>query len=132
MCTLTPSRDPIVKKEWISEGTHINAIGADAEGKEELEPSILKEATVVVDDIRQASAAGEINVPLRKGLFRIEDIYATLSEIIVGEKQGRVDKKVVTVFDSTGVGIEDIAVARLIYEKAKQVGGYLYLDLVEG
>ncbi len=132
VCTMTPVREPLLKKEWVIPGTHINAIGADAEGKEELEPSILKEATVVVDDLRQASAAGEINVPFKKGLFRIEDVYATLSEIIVGEKQGREDKKVVTVFDSTGVGIEDIAVARLIYEKAKQVGGYLSLDLVEG
>lgn len=130
--TVTPVREPFLRKEWVIPGTHINAIGADAEGKEELEPSILKEAIVVVDDLRQASAAGEINVPLKKGLLRIDDIYATLSEIIIGEKQGRKDDKVVTVFDSTGVAIEDVAVARLIYEKAKQVGGYLSLDLVEG
>lgn len=132
VCTVTPVREPLLKKEWVIPGTHINAIGADAEGKEELEPSILKEAIVVVDDLRQASAAGEINVPLKKGLFGIDDVYATLSEIIVGEKQGRKDKKAVTVFDSTGVAIEDIAVAKLIYEKAKQAGSYLSLDIVEG
>jgi len=131
VCTLTPSRVPLLKKEWISPGMHINAIGADAEGKEELEPSILKEAIVVVDDLRQASSAGEINVPITKGLFAIDEVYATLGEIIVGKKQGRMDKQAITVFDSTGVAIEDLAVAKLIYEKAKQAGSYLSMDLIE-
>ena len=132
VCTVTPVREPLLKKEWVIPGTHINAIGADAEGKEELEPSILKEAIVVVDDLRQASAAGEINVPLKKGLFRIDQVYATLGEIITGKKRGRQDERVITVFDSTGVAIEDIAVAKLIYEKAKQEGGYLSVKLVDG
>ena len=132
VCTITPAREPLVHKEWIIPGTHINAIGADAEGKEELEPSILKEATIVVDDLSQASMAGEINVPLRKGLISIDDVHATLAEIITGEKQGRKDRKAITVFDCTGVGIEDIAVARLVYERAKQAGSYLSLDFVEG
>jgi len=111
-------------------GTHINAIGADAEGKEELESSILKEATVVVDDLRQASVAGEINVPVSRGLLTIDEVYATLSEILVGKKQGRTDKDVITIFDSTGVAIEDVATAKFVYEKAKQVGSYTSIDLV--
>jgi len=131
VCTVTPSRMPVLKREWVVPGTHINAVGADAEGKEELEPSILKKAMVVVDDIRQAVAGGEINVPVKKGLFRTEDIYATLGEIIAGKKQSRKDKKAITVFDSTGLAIEDIAVARLVYEKAKNSGSYLSLDFVE-
>jgi len=130
VCTLTPSRVPLVKKEWVIPGTHINAIGADAEEKEELEPSILREAIVVVDDLSQASAAGEINVPITRGLFTIDEVYATLGEIIGGEKQGRADGKVVTVFDSTGVAIADIAIAKLIYDKAKQAGSYMSVDLV--
>ncbi len=131
VCTVTPSRTPVLKKKWIVPGTHINAIGADAEGKEELEPSILKEAIVVVDDIKQATTGGEINVPVKRGLFTAEDIYATLGEIIAGEKQGRRDEKAITVFDSTGLAIEDIAVAKLVYEKAKKSGRYLSLDFVE-
>ena len=132
VCTITPSREPLVHKEWVIPGTHINAIGADTEGKEELEPSILKESTLVVDDLSQASTAGEINVPLKKELISIDDVHATLGEIIIGEKQGRKDRKAVTVFDCTGVGIEDIAVARLVYERAQQAGSYLSLNLVEG
>lgn len=131
VCTLTPAREPFVKREWVIPGTHINAIGADAAGKQELEPSILGEAILVVDDLAQASAAGEINVPIKKGLIAIEQVYATLAEIIAGEKQGRTDEKAVTVFDSTGLAIEDIAVANLVYKKAQQIGGYLSLDFVE-
>jgi alanine dehydrogenase len=131
VCTLTPSRAPIIKREWIVAGTHINAIGADAAGKEELEPSILKDALVVVDDVKQASAGGEINVPVTEGLFTVNEIYATLAEVLVGKKKGRIDNKVITVFDSTGVAIEDLAVAKLIYEKAQEVGNYPVVDLVE-
>ena len=130
VCSLTPSRIPVLKKDLIIPGTHINAIGADAEGKEELEPSILKEATIVVDDLRQASVAGEINVPVSRGLLTIDEVYATLSEILIGKKQGRTDKDVITIFDSTGVAIEDVATAKFVYEKAKQVGSYTSIDLV--
>ncbi|MBI4285494.1 MAG: alanine dehydrogenase [Chloroflexi bacterium] len=130
VCTVTPARAPIVKKEWVRPGTHINAIGADAEGKEELEPDVLKGARVVVDDLRQASLAGEINVPVSQGLFRVDEVYASLGDIVIGRKPGRHDAKAVTIFDSTGLAIEDVAVARLVYEQAKQRGDYLEVDLV--
>jgi alanine dehydrogenase len=119
ICTVTPARAPVVKKQYIHPGVHINAIGADAEGKEELEPDILKGAVVVVDDLRQASKSGEINVPIAKGLYAASDVYTTLGEIIAGHKPGRTDPDAVTIFDSTGVAIEDIAIARMIYEQAK-------------
>jgi len=130
VCTLTPSSVPVIKKDSVIPGTHINAVGADAKGKEELGPSILKEANVVVDDLRQASAAGEINVPISSGFFTIDEVYATLGEIVVGKKQGRTDKNVITVFDSTGVAIEDAATAKLVYEEAKQTGSYTSIELV--
>jgi len=130
VCTLTPSRSPIVKREWIRPGTHINAVGADAPGKQELDPSILKEAIVVVDDLTQASHSGEINVPIQKGLYSANEVYGTLAEVIVGRKKGRIDSKAITVFDSTGIAVEDIAVAKLLFEKAQQAGGYPSIDLV--
>jgi alanine dehydrogenase len=130
VCTLTPSRSPIIKKEWIVPGTHINAVGADAPGKQELDPSILKEAIVVVDDMKQASSSGEINVPIQKGIYSIGEVYGTLAELVVGKKKGRPDNKVITIFDSTGIAVEDIAVAKLLFEKAQQVGGYPSIDLV--
>lgn len=132
VCTVTPARAPVLKKEWIKPGTHINAIGADAKGKEELEPAILKSAMVVVDDIEQAVNGGEINVPVSNGLFRESEIYATLGEIIAGKKPGRKSSEAVTIFDSTGIAIEDIATARLVFDKASQSGAYLSLNFVEG
>ena len=111
-------------------GTHINAVGADAPGKEELDPSILKEAVVVVDDIKQASGSGEINVPIQTGVYGIGDIHGTLAEVVAGKKKGRTSSGDITVFDSTGIAVEDIAVAKLLFERAQQRGGYPSIDLV--
>jgi alanine dehydrogenase len=130
VCTLTPSRSPVVEREWIGPGTHINAVGADAPGKQELDPSILKEAIVVVDDLTQASHSGEINVPIQRGIYSVAAVYGTLPEIVAGKKKGRTDNGAITVFDSTGIAVEDIAVAKLLFEKARQAGCYPSIDLV--
>ena len=130
ICTLTPSRNPIIKKEWIIAGTHINAVGADAPGKQELDPSILKEAIVVVDDLKQASTSGEINVPIKKRIYSMHEVYGTLAELIVGKKRARTNNSAITVFDSTGIAVEDIAVAKLLFDKAQQTGGYPSIDLI--
>ncbi|MDI6806585.1 MAG: alanine dehydrogenase [Candidatus Aenigmarchaeota archaeon] len=122
LVTTTPVTQPIVKNGWISEGMHINAIGADAVGKEELEPEILKRAKVVVDDREQAIHSGEINVPISKGIFKPEEIYAELGEVIAGKKNGRVNDEEIIIFDSTGLAIQDLAAATLVYRKAKEVG----------
>lgn len=116
--TTTPSRKPIIRAAWISPGTHINAIGADAKGKEELDPLLLKKARIVVDDIAQAVHSGEINVPLSKKLFRIGDIRATLGQVVVGARKGRVSSKDITIFDSTGLAIQDMALASYVYKRA--------------
>jgi alanine dehydrogenase len=130
VCTLTPSQSPIIRKEWIKPGTHINAVGADAPGKQELDPSIIKESIVVVDDIKQASGSGEINVLVQKGMYSVSEVYGTLAEVVAGKKKGRAHNNDVTVFDSTGIAVEDIAVAKLLFEKAQQRGGYPSIDLV--
>jgi alanine dehydrogenase len=120
LITTTPSRKPIVKKEYVRPGTHINAIGADAKGKQELEADLLRAAKILVDDIEQASHSGEINVPLSQGLTSLEDIYGNLSEVVAGIKKGRENEQEITIFDSTGLGIHDIICARLVYERAKE------------
>jgi alanine dehydrogenase len=120
--TTTPSRTPIVKKQHIRPGTQINAIGADAKGKQELEADLLTGAKIIVDDIEQASHSGEINVPLSEGLIKAEDIYGTLGEVVANIKKGRENDEEITIFDSTGLAIEDIICAKLAYEKAKEKG----------
>ncbi len=128
--TTTPAHKPVVKASWIRPGTHINAIGADAAGKEELDPAIFKKAKVVVDDYRQASHSGEINVPISKKILARKDIYAELGEIVCGRKKGRTAQKEITIFDSTGLAIQDLAMADLIFRKALQKKVGLQINLV--
>lgn len=118
--TTTPSREPIVKGQHIRPGTHINAIGADAEGKQELESDLLKKAKIIVDNIEQATHSGEINAPLSEGVIKVEDIYGTLGEVVANVRKGRENDEEITIFDSTGVAILDIICAKLVYEKAKK------------
>lgn len=122
LVTTTPSRKPVVMNGWINEGTHINAIGADATGKEELDPAILRRAKVVVDDIPQASHSGEVNVPLSKGLIAADDIYCEIGVVVVGMKKARTDDSDITVFDSTGLAIQDVACADMVYREALRKG----------
>jgi alanine dehydrogenase len=118
--TTTPSTIPIIKKRYIRPGAHINAIGADAKGKQEIETDLLKDAKIIVDDIEQAAHSGEINVPLSEGIIKVQDVYGTLGEIITNKKKGRENDEEITIFDSTGVAIEDIICAKYVYEKYKK------------
>lgn len=128
--TTTPSKKPVLKNEYISEGVHINAIGADAPGKQELEPEILLRAKVVVDDLSQAMHGGEINVPISRGIITVANIYAELGEIVTNQKPGRTSPHEITVFDSTGLAVQDIATDWLVYKKAKKLGKGTEVELL--
>jgi alanine dehydrogenase len=120
--TVTPARAPIVKDEWIAEGTHIAALGADKGGDQELDPAIVQRARIFVDDIRQCRTDGEINVPLSQGLIREQDIAGEIGEVIIGKKKGRTSDKEITLFDSTGIALQDSATIPLEYERALAAG----------
>jgi alanine dehydrogenase len=122
LATVTPSDTPLVQRDWVRPGTHINAIGADAQGKQELDPEILKDARIVVDDWAQASHSGEINVPLSKGEIAPEMVYGSLGEVVAGKKPGRQSMDEITVFDSTGLIIQDLSLAFAVYKLAKERG----------
>jgi alanine dehydrogenase len=127
--TTTPSTKPLIMNEWVQNGTHFNCIGADAPGKEELDPAILRRSKIVIDDWMQASHSGEINVPVSRGILFREDVWAELGEVVTGIKAGRSSENEITVFDSTGLAIQDAATAELLYRKAleKKVGSYINL-----
>ncbi len=129
LVTMTPSREPIVKAEWLSPEVHINAMGADAPGKQELDPSILKRARVFLDDMEQGSESGEVNVALHSGLLQESDLAGTLGAVVAGTLPGRSGQGV-TVFDSTGLAVQDLAVARVLYGKALEQSIGLSIDLV--
>lgn len=119
VCTTTPSRSPVVPASSIRAGTHINAIGADAHGKQELDPEILRKSVLVVDDVHQALSGGEVNVPIRSGELSRDDLAGSLAELVSGRLEGRTSDDQITVFDSTGLAIQDIALASLAYHKAQ-------------
>jgi ornithine cyclodeaminase/alanine dehydrogenase len=120
--TATPGLGVVLEAGWLRPGAHVNAIGADGPGKQELDPAILTGARVVVDDLEQAVHGGELNVAIERGLFRQSQIAATLGEVVAGLKPGRQRADQITVFDSTGLAIQDIATASLAYARARERG----------
>jgi alanine dehydrogenase len=120
--TLTPAREPLVRDAWIKPGAHIAAVGADKGGDQELDPRILQRARIFVDDIRQCRTDGEINVPLSEGLITEDDIAGEIGEVITGKKPGRTSDDEVTLFDSTGIALQDSATVPLEYQRAVAAG----------
>jgi len=129
--TATSARSPIVHDEWVKPGTHFNCIGADAPGKQEMDPKILKRAYLVIDDWEQASHSGEINVPLGKNEMTRDDVDAEIGHIVAGMKPGRQSDDQITVFCSTGLAIQDCLTAKIAYDAAvaQKVGRYMQLVL---
>ncbi len=120
--TTTPSREPIVSNDWVEPGMHFNCIGADAPGKQELDPAILGRAKIVVDDWEQASHSGEINVPLTKGIITKQNVWGAICEIVASLKPGRTSPDEITIFTSTGLAVQDAVTANLAYKKALAKG----------
>ncbi len=116
--TTTPATEPVVHAA--GEHTHINAMGADAAGKHEIADPILGQAKLVIDDYAQCTHSGEINVPWEQGVLDDADIHAELGDIVTGRREGRTPADGVTVFDSTGLAIQDVAAAHVVYEHATE------------
>jgi alanine dehydrogenase len=128
--TTTPSRKPVVQRAWIGDDVHINAIGADAVGKQELETAILRDARVFIDDREQALHSGEVNVPVSNGAWSADNLAGSLGEVVAGRGEGRTRGGGITVFDSTGLAVQDMAVARSVYDRAIEEGVGRSLPLV--
>lgn len=126
--TTTPAREPVVKREWLADHAHINAMGADAEGKQELEVAILTDAQVFIDEREQATHSGEINVPLHDGSYSEDALAGTIGQVVAGEVKA--NREGLTVFDSTGLALQDCALAQKLVERAKALGVGTPLDLV--
>ena len=120
--TTTPSRNPIVKRSWVDDGAHINAMGADAPGKQELDSHLMEYAKIFIDSWEQASHSGEINIPVHEELVRRSDIAATIGQVVNGDKPGRESEQEITIFDSTGLAVQDVVTAWNIHQKALKAG----------
>jgi alanine dehydrogenase len=120
--TVTPSTAPIVMREWVRPGTHISAMGADTVGKQELDPALVASSRVVVDSVDQAITIGECQHACRLGLLRPADLSSTLGGLCSGRLRGRGSDDEVTVFDSTGIALQDLALAALAVTRARERG----------
>lgn len=127
--TCTPSRRWLVSRDDVAPGTFIAAVGADSHGKQELEPSLLTSATLVVDVLEQCAEIGELQHALAAGLMTRSQVHAELADVVAGRRPGRTRADEITVFDSSGTALQDVAAAIVVYEKANAMGRGLEVKL---
>lgn len=116
--TCTPSRQPFLKSTDVRPGTFIAAMGADSPEKQELDTAVLASSKLVVDILAQCEKVGELHHALEAGVMRREQVHAELGEIVAEQKPGRTSRNEITIFDSTGTALQDVAAAAAVYEKA--------------
>lgn len=127
--TCTPSRAAFLRRDHVRPGTFVAAVGADSPQKQELDPSLMAEAVVVVDVLEQCATIGDLHHALEAGVLTREAVHAELADVVTGRKPGRRTDEEITVFDSTGTALQDVAAAAIVYERAVAAGGALSVDL---
>jgi ornithine cyclodeaminase len=121
--TTTPSREPVLRAEWLHPGLHVTAMGSDAAGKNELEPAVLAQADLLVcDRVGQCSRLGELRSAIAAGLLSADHRPPELGEVIAGLEPGRSSDEQITVADLTGTGIQDTAVATAAFARCRRAG----------
>ncbi|MBN1008054.1 iminosuccinate reductase BhcD [Amphritea pacifica] len=119
--TITSAFEPLLMKDWIKPGTHIACMGTDTKGKQEVDPELLAVASVFTDEVAQSISIGEAQHAVASGLLSEADI-TPIGEVINGTHPGRRDDLEITLFDGTGVGLQDLAVASAAVELAQAKG----------
>ena len=120
--TCTPSRQPLLAAADVPAGCFVAGVGADSEDKQELAPDLLARGTLVVDVLEQCARIGDLHHALAAGALELGDVHAELADVVSGRREGRRASDEVTVFDSTGTALEDVAAAALVYERAVAAG----------
>ncbi|MEV6065665.1 ornithine cyclodeaminase family protein [Nocardia sp. NPDC052001] len=131
LCTLTPAREPVVRGAWFRPGLHVNAVGAPPRADHrEIDSEGMRRARVVVDSRLSAlHESGDVLIPLREGVFGPEHIDTELGEVLIGAKPGRTERDQITLFNSLGIGLQDLAAARLLIDAARKHGIGADIDL---
>ena len=127
--TCTPSRQPFLFRDHVKVGTFVAAVGADSPDKRELDPALVAASVLVVDVLEQCASIGELHHALDAGVVTRRSVHAELADLITGRKPGRRSAEEITVFDSTGTALEDVAAAAVVYEKAVASGAGLTVAL---
>jgi alanine dehydrogenase len=119
----TAAREPVVRDEWIADGTHVCAVGACRPDQREMDTELVRRSRVYVDSREGALAeAGDIVIPLKAGAFAEAHLAGELGEVVLGTVAGRTSAGDVTIFKSLGMAVEDVAAAHLVYIKAAERG----------
>ncbi len=132
VCTVTSSREPVVSRDWLAPGTHVNAVGASLPTARELDSATVAAARLFVDRRESATnEAGDFLVPKREGLVGDDHIVGEIGELLVDTPRiaGRRSADELTVFKSLGLAIEDVAAARRIYDRAVATGAGSWVDI---
>jgi ornithine cyclodeaminase/alanine dehydrogenase-like protein (mu-crystallin family) len=127
--TGTSARTPFLTHALVRPGTFIAAVGADNHDKSEIEPALYAATRAVVDSLEQCAEIGDLRHALEAGAVDRSHVHATLAEIVAGAKPGRTDERQITLFDSTGMGLQDVAAAVAVYRRALRQGGGTRLTL---
>jgi ornithine cyclodeaminase/alanine dehydrogenase len=117
--TCTTATEFFIRREDVRPGTFIAAVGADDSHKQEIDPALMASAKIVADNLDQSCTIGDTHHAITGGLMGKEDVHAELAEIVVGRKTGRTNANEITIFDSTGIALEDAVSAVAVYEKAR-------------
>ncbi len=129
VCTTTSAREPILEGAWLSPGTHVNAVGASAQGFRELDGQAVARSRLFVD-LRESAAneADEIRVPMAAGEIGSGHIQGELGELFAGKVAGRRSDEEITLFKSLGLAVEDVAAVHAVYSRAKAAGGGIEVE----
>jgi alanine dehydrogenase len=119
--TITSSFDPILKAAQVRPGTHLACMGTDTKGKQEVEAALLARATVFTDEVAQSVSIGEAQHAVAEGLIA-ESAITQIGAVINGDHPGRTSAEQITLFDGTGVGLQDLAVAAAVVGLARKAG----------
>lgn len=126
--TITSAHEALLLNDWIKPGTHIACMGTDTVGKQEIDAQLFAKATVFTDEIAQAITLGEAQHAFAQGIVKQADITA-IGEVINGTHPGRSSAEEVTIFDGTGVGLQDLAAASASVRAAIEQGKALSVEL---
>jgi len=126
--TVTPSQAPLVRDEWVEDGTHISAMGADDYGKHELDTILLKRGSLFADFPQQSITIGEFQHGHNEGVIHSADDICAIGLVTLGKAPGRTSDSQVTIFDSSGIAIQDLTAAGAIFEAAQKMGQIQHID----
>jgi len=126
--TCTTSRRPLLGPEDVLPGTFIAAVGVDNPEKQELHPDLMAKSKIVADILEQCAVMGDLHHAIAAGVVTRADVHAELGEIVAGKKPGRESDEEITIFDSTGMALQDVATAAFLYEKAQRQGSGVRLN----